>query len=303
MAQHGAGKTTTASGVADVLNKRGGFVDNDSDVYKPYHPQYASLLEEDDQRMALYTGPDGQRWTRQTHDYVLREKVNTLLQETAQSPEFLQGVFSRYGEAGFRREVIGLGVPLPLSQQGVFNRYFEQVQERGSGRLPVPEKMERSFQGILVVAEKIDELKLAEQTVVQRRGPSAPTYANTRGADGEWKEAPNFRGAIERERNRPLSNTEEADFLRTQSKLRQGMGTQWNTALSRIEDLALPILSHKGQQAVEKMRSDQQRAAAAHIRSTTTGEPAPQKSIAPQAGNPTTGPFRPRPNEGPSRGR
>ncbi|WP_234376780.1 zeta toxin family protein [Streptomyces sp. CB01201] len=44
LGQPGAGKTRVAQLIAEQLDARGGFVDVDSDLYKPYHPEYARLL-------------------------------------------------------------------------------------------------------------------------------------------------------------------------------------------------------------------------------------------------------------------
>jgi hypothetical protein len=46
--QPGAGKSRVTEIVAAALNRHDGFVDVDSDLYKPYHPAYAALLARDD---------------------------------------------------------------------------------------------------------------------------------------------------------------------------------------------------------------------------------------------------------------
>jgi hypothetical protein len=66
--QQGAGKTRVASMVADELNKRGGFAGLDSDLYKPYHPQYDELINRDDTLMAAYIGPDSWAWLAKANE-------------------------------------------------------------------------------------------------------------------------------------------------------------------------------------------------------------------------------------------
>ncbi|MGW8797357.1 zeta toxin family protein [Streptomyces sp. NPDC055775] len=73
LGQPGAGKTRVAQLIAEQLDARGGFVDVDSDLYKPHHPQYARLMAEDDRLMTLYTGPDGRAWMRQAQQFVRGE--------------------------------------------------------------------------------------------------------------------------------------------------------------------------------------------------------------------------------------
>lgn len=93
--QPGAGKTRVAQLVAEQLDARGGFADFDSDLYKPYHPQYAQFMAEDDRLMTVYTGLDGRAWMRQAQQFVRGEgplsggqKLNALVQEIAMDPEF-----------------------------------------------------------------------------------------------------------------------------------------------------------------------------------------------------------------------
>ena len=80
--QQGAGKSRVASMVGDVLNNRGGFAELDSDLYKPYHPQYDELMRRDDTLMAAYIGPDSWAWLAQAHQYVRAHQVNVLKPET-----------------------------------------------------------------------------------------------------------------------------------------------------------------------------------------------------------------------------
>ena len=68
--QPGAGKSRVTELVAAALNRHGGFVDVDSDLYKPYHPAYAALLARDDTLMATYTRADGRAWMARAEDYI-----------------------------------------------------------------------------------------------------------------------------------------------------------------------------------------------------------------------------------------
>jgi hypothetical protein len=57
--------------VATQLKRHGGFVDRDSDLYKPHHPAYTALMGQDDTLMAAYTRADGRAWMAQAEQYVL----------------------------------------------------------------------------------------------------------------------------------------------------------------------------------------------------------------------------------------
>ncbi|WP_086672193.1 zeta toxin family protein [Streptomyces albovinaceus] len=184
LGQPGAGKTRVAQLIAEQLDARGGFADIDSDHYKPYHPQYARLMAEDDRLMTLYTGQDGRAWMKQAQQFVRGEdplsggrKLNALVQEIAMDPQFLAETMRSYRNVGTRIEGFVLAVSQAQSDQGVLNRYHEQLVDRGQGRLTVPEKAQASFTGIPVACEVIVREGLLDVGGVFRRGDSDPRFA------------------------------------------------------------------------------------------------------------------------------
>lgn len=242
VAQQGAGKTRMADQIAQQLNTMGGFADIDSDLYKPYHPDYAALMAKDDQLMAAYTGRDGQRWMGQAQAYVREHRLNALLQETAQSPPFFEETLRTYREAGFRIELVALGVPEAMSRLGVVGRYYEQLRDTGAGRLSVPEKAAASYTGIMQSADLVDAGQLADEVAVFRRGEADPRYRNSL-ADGAWLSPPGLREAIETERARPWTIQESTDFVELRHKLVQVLGPEWHGELNAITDLARPLIA------------------------------------------------------------
>lgn len=242
LGQPGAGKTRVSALLGQRLDERGGFADIDSDLYKPYHPQYARLMREDDRKMTLYTGEDGRAWMRQAQQYARENRLNVLVQEIAMDAEFLAQGMSKYRAAGYRIEVAAMGVHQALSDQGYLNRYQEQVNDRGQGRLTVPEKAIASYSGILTSAGKIEREYLANYEAVYRRGESEPRYANELATADSWAEEPRFAEAIVEARNLPLTAEETMDFLRVQAKLYEQMDTSFHPKLREIDAQAAPIL-------------------------------------------------------------
>lgn len=147
-----------------------------------------------------------------------------------------------YRKAGFRVEVLVMGVPRAISDQGVIARYHEQVKDRGSGRLTMKGKVEASFLGILELASLIDRDRLAHQVGTLRRGEGVPRYANSLDEAGAWQRPAALRTAIETLRSHPLSEAETHDFLRTQGRLRRELGAEWSSDLGRIEQMAKPLM-------------------------------------------------------------
>ena len=234
--QQGAGKTRVGRQVADRLEVRGGFATIDSDLYKPYHPQYARLLAEDDTMMAAYTGPDGTTWMAKVQAYVREHRHDAIVHETLQNPPYLVDAMRAYREAGYRVEAQVMGVPRALSQQGILHRYHEQVRARGHGRLTVPAKADASYAGILEGADAIDQHRLADLVAVYRRGEATPRYLNSLDGNGEWESTPGLRAVIQTERSRPLSSHELEEFQHTQTRLRSEMGSGWRAELDHVDE-------------------------------------------------------------------
>jgi Zeta toxin len=249
--QPGAGKTRAASMLADALNKRGGFADLDTDLYRPYHPQYDELMRRDDTLMAAYIGPDSWAWMAQAHGYARAEKINVLRAETVQDSQAAAAHMRAYRDAGFRVEVMVIAVPAAMSNQGILNRYYEQVIDRGHGRLVVQANADRAYTRILDLADVIDGERLADEVGVFRRGEGVPRYGNALDASGQWQEPPSLRAAIERERAREWTAEETADFLRTDAKLRDGLGDRWAQQLDEILRQAEPLMNQ-----AERARSE-----------------------------------------------
>jgi hypothetical protein len=247
--QQGAGKSRVSSMVGDVLNKRGGFAELDSDLFKPYHRQYDELMRRDDTLMAAYIGPDSWAWLAQAHEYVRARKVNVLKQETAQDSRGTVTHMRAYRDNGFRIEVMVIAVPAAMSNQGILSRYHEQVVDRGHGRLTVQANADRAYAGVLDLADAIDGERLADEVGVFRRGEATPRYGNGLNTAGRWQATPALRAAIESERARPWTPEETADFLRTHAKLRRELGPRWTQRLDEILSQAQPLMDRSRQAA------------------------------------------------------
>ncbi|HVB45163.1 MAG TPA: hypothetical protein VNF47_21005 [Streptosporangiaceae bacterium] len=137
-----------------------------------------------------------------------------------------------------------LAVPAAMSNQGILSRYAEQVADRGHGRLTVQANADRAWTGVLDLADVIDREHLAGYAAVFRRGEERPRYAITPGTvAGRQHRSPSLRHAIERERERPWTPPETADFLYTHRKLRAQFGAQWTARLDEILAQAQPLMN------------------------------------------------------------
>ncbi|MFD3484979.1 zeta toxin family protein [Streptomyces sp. NPDC058665] len=268
--QPGAGKSRVTEDVAAALNRHGGFVDVDSDLYKPYHPAYGDLMARDDTLMAAYTRADGRAWMAQAEEYVRSHGLNAIIQETSQNALAVEDKMRAYRQSAVRLEALFMGVSRAESNQGIAARYFEQLADRGQGRLTVQANADQSFSGILELADRVDHGYLVDLASVYRRGETKPRYSNSLNDDTQWIRPPALRASIEAERARPLSPAASQNFVDTQLRLREtsrGLGPEWHERLSRIEREAAAILPPA---AVQRLAPARPSSAAARLRSTTT---------------------------------
>ncbi|MER7512205.1 zeta toxin family protein [Streptomyces lavendulae] len=277
--QPGAGKSRLTEMVAAALNQHGGFVDVDSDLYKPYHPDYNALMAQDDTLMAAYTRADGRAWMAQAEEYVRVHRLHAIIQETSQNAPAVEAKMVAYRQAGARVEALFMGVPKAMSDQGIVNRYFEQLADRGQGRLTVQSNADESYRGILDLADRLDDSAVVTMASIYRRGESKPRYSNT--VDGDWVSLPALADALQAERTRPWTTAESEAFVATQLRLREtsrGLGPQWADRLARIEQAAAPLLTAEAAQRLNPQRPS---AAAARSRSTTVRRRPPERSSGP----------------------
>lgn len=292
--QPGAGKSRVTEMVADKLNQHGGFADIDSDLYKPYHPAYAELMARDDTLMAAYTRADGRAWMAQAEQYVRDHGLHAIIQETSQNAPAVEEKMRAYRDAGARVEGLFMGVPQAMSNQGIVNRYFEQLADRGQGRLTVQANADESYRGILELAQRVDAGALVDLASVYRRGEEKPRYSNSLGETGTWNSLPNLRKAVADERARPWTEAESNAFVKTQLKLRESsssLGGEWPSRLAAIEAQARPLITPAAGAKLGPVRPS---AAAARSRSTTVRGPKP-----PAPGNPAPDAGRSAPRRGP----
>ncbi|MEU6059077.1 zeta toxin family protein [Streptomyces sp. NPDC047097] len=254
--QPGAGKSRVTEMVAATLNRHGGFADVDSDLYKPYHPAYDELMAQDDTLMAAYTRADGRAWMAQAEEHVRTHGLNAIIQETSQNAQSVEDKMRAYRRSGARIEGLFMGVPKALSDQGIVNRYLEQLADRGQGRLTVQTNADESFEGILQLADRVDRGTLVDLASVYRRGEGKPRYINTLDDAGQWNAPPALRHAVEVERARPLEDSESQGFADTQLRLRQASRELdpevWPERMARIEQSAVPILRLADVQRLEE---------------------------------------------------
>jgi hypothetical protein len=243
--QPGAGKTATTQMAKSHLDQRGGVAHVCGDFYKPYHPDYARLLREDDATAGAYTRLDSREWHAKAEEYARRQRFDVVVESALADPDEFAEVAGRFREAGYGVRVAALAVPAAQSRLGIMQRYAEQVRDHGRGRWVAQTNHDRCYDGMLDTVDRIDADRLADRMEVYRRG-NILVYANALGPDGQWEHPPQARSAILAERHRPWTAEEiaqcRAQVLQTRRDLDQVWTPEYSRRLNEIIDLAAPAL-------------------------------------------------------------
>lgn len=274
--QPGAGKTRTTQAVVDTLASRGGSVVVNSDYYKPHHPRYRRLLEEDDRTAAPYTSLDGRRWMAQAEEWLIQRRMNVVIETTMRDPGDFAEPARMFRDAGYRAEAAILAVPEAQSRLGIVSRYHEQVTAAGHGRLTETANHDASYIGVLAAARAIDEGGLVDAVAVYRRG-NVLLHENSGDDRTGWRHPAEAAATTAQERGRPFTQHEGQAFLTEVRRLHLAMGGSWRPALQEITELARPLIPPGAEAAVLAAASFPQPLRAAVPLRSDPGRAAPQR--------------------------
>lgn len=213
----------------------------DSDLFKAYHPAYASLLAEDDQVAAVWVSHDGRRWAARAEGYLRERRADIVVDTTVQNAGYGVQQLREYRRAGYRVETVFLAVPAAQSRLGILARYHGQVAAKGSGRLTPTAKHDASYTGVIDFAAAVDADRLADVVQVIRRG-NRLLYSNELAGSSEWRRAAGTVAAIVAERERVLTPVEARALLADLERLTTAAGPEWADQLREVDALADPLL-------------------------------------------------------------
>lgn len=219
--QPGAGKSAAVDASVRELAERGGAVQIIGDELRSYHPRYAELMAQDDKTAAFYTDRDSGRWVEKAIQHAKELRANLVIEGTMRDGSKVAETMTSLRQAGYEIDARALAVNERLSWQGVLQRYEEQRNDRGSGRMTAPHSHRDAYEGIPVTLERIERERLADRVSLYRRGGQV-IYSNEL-ADGEWRQPPRARDVLEAERSRPPTLDERRAYAEGFDRLRESL--------------------------------------------------------------------------------
>ncbi|WP_346177233.1 zeta toxin family protein [Streptomyces cuspidosporus] len=239
MGQPGAGKTRTARLVQRALRGRRPtrIVGED---FKVSHPDYLRLLEETPRTAGARIRADYQAWQDQAEAYV-RDRRGDMVIEIApgSAGQFLSSAAASR-QAGYRVELVVLGVRAADSRQGTAARYVEASRGGLPARFTTAAGHDTCFAAVAEAVEAAELGSLVDSVVIMRRDGTA-VYRNERRPDGAWGRPAGAVWALAAERQRPYTLQEAAAFFAVQRQLRAAL-PQYRAELIESAQLARPLM-------------------------------------------------------------
>ncbi|MFV5994955.1 zeta toxin family protein [Streptomyces sp. NPDC056231] len=181
------------------------------DELRSLHPRYDELRREGPQTFETGTAQASGPWVRMSIDYALKNRYSLVLEGVFRDPAMTISTAERFAAAGFRVEIVALGVREERSRLDALHRFLTPGTGL-PGRWTPPELQDLSYRMMPETVAAAEASAIVQRiTITNRTG--ADLYVNERSPDGRWRSAPAAVQALQSERARPLPATEAQSWL------------------------------------------------------------------------------------------
>ncbi|MFY1651812.1 zeta toxin family protein [Solwaraspora sp. WMMB762] len=238
--QTGAGKTAITNMIKNALATRGEYINVNMDYYNPHHPAMERLQAADETTASAYVRPDGDVWWDKAQNYAIANRNDVVLETAMRTPAEFESIAAKFKAAGYRVETAIVAVPEASSRLGVLDRYWSEFTERGVGRYVEQASHDATYNGVIRAARALDATHLSDQVFVFRRG-GEQLYSNHLTPEGQWARPPATAEAVQAERTRTWTATEEQWFIDTVERLRGEIASRYRAEVDQIAELGRPL--------------------------------------------------------------
>lgn len=209
-AQTGAGKSKLVELSISEFND-GNVVSVNTDDLRAYHPQYDDIAMLDDTRSAERTHQDAAAWKNKLLSRCIETRRNIVLEGVFKDSNSLAELVDSAKKSGYMVRIRIVAAHERFSVWGINRRYEKEKIVRGHGRYVPMEYHDECYRKLLDSVEAVERQKIADHIEVYDRSGNL-LYSNEL-INGDWKEAPEARAAIEKERSRKLSDKEREEYI------------------------------------------------------------------------------------------
>ena len=153
--QTGAGKGLLISNAKKQFEDDNVIIIN-SDEFKPFHPKASEIAEKYSTYFTKVTDQETNTWTSNLFDEAIQNKYNIIFEGTMKNTRIISTI-QKLQENGYKVIVKALAVPSPDSLTAIHERYEEQLQTKGWGRLVTIEHHDESYNGMPKTINEIEK--------------------------------------------------------------------------------------------------------------------------------------------------
>jgi predicted ABC-type ATPase len=209
-AQTGAGKSRLVELSMKEFDDTNVVTVNTDDL-RAYHPRYHEIVMLDDTRSAERTHQDASTWKNKLLSRCIETRRNIVLEGVFKDSKNLIELVELAKNSGYEATIRIVAAHERYSVWGINRRYEKERIVRGHGRYVPIEYHDECYQKLLDSVEGVEGQKVADRIQVYDRSGTL-LYSNEL-VNGDWKEAPKARAAIEEERNRKLTDQECDEYI------------------------------------------------------------------------------------------
>jgi hypothetical protein len=138
------------------------FLTINGDLYRAYHPDHDNIIRYNAKSYSTITQNLSNIFTQELLSIALKNKFNTIVESTMRNSDVTVKTAKRFKENGFRVHACVIAAHPSLTELGIYNRYQEQVNKFGFGRLADHRIHDEAVVGLLNSANQLYQNKLAD---------------------------------------------------------------------------------------------------------------------------------------------
>lgn len=151
--QPACGKSTLIK-VAEKDHRNSDFLTVNGDLYRTYHPNNAQLIK-NPLTYSTETQIFSNVFTEKLIDEAIKRGANIIVEGTMRNPAVPLTTAQKFREAGYQVEAYLIAAPKEYTQLGLYNRYQEEINTKGQGRLADMDSHNKAFLGVKKSADEL----------------------------------------------------------------------------------------------------------------------------------------------------
>ena len=159
--QPACGKSTLLK-IAEADHADRKFLSVNGDLYRLFHPDHDQLIK-DANKYSSETQIFSNVFTEKLIEEAIKRKCNIIVEGTMRNPDVPLKTAQKFRNAGFRVEAYVIAAPKEFTQLGLYNRYQEEILNKGQGRLADMDSHNKAVNGLIKSVDQLYSSKAVDK--------------------------------------------------------------------------------------------------------------------------------------------